>query len=144
MGLTLVAAGCGSQALAHLLRLGASRVAELRADRAAASAFGAGTMISALEKISLGAAQHDDLRSSVLGRQMAFAMISDGASAARADGTSVAYAKDASAGRVGRAHKGGWASKALDAVQNVMRTHPKIEERVAALDLLAERGEVPR
>jgi Zn-dependent protease with chaperone function len=47
-GCGLMALGLSTQAAAHLLRLGASRLAELQADRAAAEAFGAENLISAL------------------------------------------------------------------------------------------------
>ena len=51
LAMALMTAGLGTQAMAHLLRLFASRSAELRADEAAAKAFGAQTLINALQKI---------------------------------------------------------------------------------------------
>merc|ERR1719409_591460 len=79
LGLALVGVGLTSQALAHGLQLAASRNSELEADRAAAEAFGAATLISALRKISSEAAvRPSDLRSSRTAKLMAHAMISDG------------------------------------------------------------------
>merc|ERR1719502_564243 len=51
LGLGLMAAGAVTQAGAHLVRMAASRSAEFHADRAAAEAYGARAMVSALRKI---------------------------------------------------------------------------------------------
>merc|ERR1719421_2035461 len=80
-GLALMAAGLATQATAHFVRLSASRSSEFKADVAAARAFGADTMISALKKIdSTAASQPADLRNNKAASAYAFAMISDGAS----------------------------------------------------------------
>merc|ERR1719163_2283303 len=90
LGLGLMALGLGSQGVAHLVQLAASRGAELEADRAAAEAFGAQSLISALAEIDKAAATAPaDLRDDKEGRKLAFAMISDGPSpetAAAAEG----------------------------------------------------------
>merc|ERR1719421_446598 len=83
LGLMLMAGGLVTQGMAHGLRLMASRDAELKADRAAAEAYGAETMISALKKIDAAAARRPaDLRSHKTAKQFSFAMISNGPSAA--------------------------------------------------------------
>jgi len=80
-GLILMGVGLASQGVAHGLRLAASRNAELRADHAAALAFGSEAMINALRKINdVAAVRPADLRNSEEGRKFAFAMISDGES----------------------------------------------------------------
>jgi Zn-dependent protease with chaperone function len=135
VGLGLMAAGMGTQAVAHLLRLGASRNAELKADRAAAEAFGADNLISALHKINSGAARHSDLRSSPEGKRLAFAMISDGPSE---PDSSVAAAPSSTATKE-KGQKG-----ILKRMGNALRTHPPTDERVAALEMAVERGLVPR
>lgn len=119
VGVTLMAIGLGTQAAAHLLRLSASRAAELDADAAAAEAFGTSAMISALQKIS-GARVDDKLRSGLVGNAMAHAMISDGAE--------TAISKKPSFG---------------DRVLGAMRTHPTLDERVGALRAL-EKGKPAR
>ena len=132
LGVSLMVAGLATEAAAHLLRLSASRGAEFRADRAAAEAFGSDTIISALKKIS-GAAKvrPADLRNQkasglapISGGAFAHAMISDGAAA------------DA------KKKNGFW--KALDKIGNALRTHPTLEKRVAALEMAAEKGLVPK
>ncbi|KAG8468301.1 hypothetical protein KFE25_013384 [Diacronema lutheri] len=121
----LIAGGACMQGVAHLLRLAASRVAELSADRAAADAFGAGALISALEKIHEQSAQHDDLRSSAFGAQLAHAMISDGPT------------PPAEPEAVGGAHPGldgvSHFDRLVDRVLGLLRTHPPLDVRVAAL-----------
>lgn len=136
LGLTLMAVGGGAQAVAHLLRLGASRCSELEADRAAAVAFGTETMIGALNKINRAARSHSgELRSKgVLGRAMGFAMISDGPSTPRQSA-----APPKKAGGLGR-----WLGRAGQWLLGMTRTHPKIEDRVSALEALAAAGEAPR
>lgn len=125
IGLALVAAGLATQGLANLARLCASRDAEFKADRAAAAAFGADAMISALRKINnLAARQPADLRESAEGRALAFAMISDGESREVPEGE-------------------GWWRKATGAITRSMRTHPPLDERVAALEQAVEAGIVP-
>jgi len=121
LGLALLAAGLMTQCLANLARLCASREAELQADRAAAAAFGADAMISALRKIDRLAAQRPaDLRESKEGSAFAFAMISDGESGESAE-------------------EDGWWRKTM----RVLRTHPPLEERVAALEQAVADGVVP-
>lgn len=121
VGLALMAGGVALQGAAHLLRLSASRGAELRADRAAAEAFGAENLISALRKIDRQAARRPaDLRESTVGRAYAFAMISDGPTS--------------------RPRKLGW----LERIGRALRTHPPIDERVAALETAAADGLVPK
>lgn len=145
IGVGLMAAGLASQSLAHLLRLGASRSAELRADAAAAEAFGADALISALTKISSYGARHDDLRTSAAGRAYAFAMISgvpsDGEGAAPSSSwlswaSTTANKPPSSAPK----SKGGWWQRA----QKMLRTHPGLEERVQSLESLVESGDVRR
>jgi len=126
LGLTLVGVGLTSQAVAHGLQLAASRNSELEADRAAAEAFGADNLISALRKISSEAATRPkDLSESHTAKLMAHAMISDGP-----------------------APKGAVATKKKDKgflarVANLMRTHPPLDERVEALEAAVEAGIVP-
>ena len=120
--MALMTAGLGTQAMAHLLRLFASRSAELRADEAAAKAFGAQTLINALQKIHREGARYSDLRSNALGRQFAFAMISDGSLA------SSAPAHSAPAAWMHRVRNG------FDKGAGLLRTHPTLEERVSALN----------
>ena len=122
LAMALMTAGLGTQAMAHLLRLFASRSAELRADEAAAKAFGAQTLINALQKIHREGARYSDLRSNALGRQFAFAMISDGSLA------SSAPAHSAPAAWMHRVRNG------FDKVAGLLRTHPTLEERVSALN----------
>ena len=122
LAMALMTAGLGTQAMAHLLRLFASRSAEFRADEAAARAFGAQTLINALQKIHREGAQHSDLRSNALGRQFAFAMISDGSPA------SSAPARSAPATWMHRVRNG------VDRIAGLLRTHPTLEERVSALN----------
>lgn len=112
----LCVAGLTTQAMAHALRLGASRAAELEADRAAAEAFGADALISALQKISQGARTHADLRNSALGSSMAHVMISNGPGAAPV----TADAPPTLNRLLGRARQ-------------LLSTHPSLEVRVAAL-----------
>lgn len=113
-GLTLMGIGLGTQAVAHLLRLSASRAAELNADAAAAEAFGAAAMISALQKIETSTAD-TKLRSGMAGSAMAHAMISDG--------------------KVSVKQGQGFFGNIL----GLMRTHPSIDERVAALRAIETR-----
>jgi len=128
VGLMLVGLGLGSQAVAHLVRLAASRGAELKADLAAAEGFGANGLISALRKIDQAAAcRPADLRESSAGRQMAFAMISDGPSDATKEGKNKRSGLDAWLGKIG----------------GVLRTHPPLDERIDALQEAAENGIVP-
>merc|ERR1719152_173076 len=85
LGLVLMAAGLGAQALAHVAQLAASRGSELLADRAAAEAYGADALISALTKIDAAAARAPrDLRASAEAGLMAHAMFSGGSDGAAA------------------------------------------------------------
>ena len=122
LAMALMTAGPGTQAMTHLLRLFASRSAELRADEAAARAFGAQTLINALQKIHHEGARYSDLRSNALGRQFAFAMISDGSPA------SSAPVRSAPATWMHRVRNG------VDRIAGLLRTHPTLEERVSALN----------
>lgn len=124
IGLVLLAAGLVTQCLATLTRLCASRDAEIKADRAAAAAFGADAMISALSKIhQLSAHKPADLRESTEGRSLAFAMISDGESTG--------------------ANSDSWWGKAAGGVTRALRTHPPLDVRVAALEQAVADGLVP-
>lgn len=128
LALMLMATGLATQATAHMLRLSASRTMEYQADAAAARAFGADAMISALKKIDRSAArQPADLRESKAASAFAFAMISDGASG---DALRSNPKKAAS-------------PNLLTKVGNALRTHPPLVERVAALEEAAEKGLVP-
>merc|ERR1712159_250837 len=137
VGFGLMVAGLSTQAVAHLLRLGASRSAELKADRAAAEAFGADNLISALHKINRGAAKHSDLRSSPEGKRLAFAMISDGPSQ-----SDHSVSKEAS--QEAQDKRKGQKKTVLERMGNALRTHPPTDERVEALEMAVERGLVPR
>lgn len=138
-GLALMGAGMAAEGVAHLVRLAASRNAEIRADRAAAKAFGADTMISALRKIERSASrQPADLRASRSGRAFAFAMISDGASepagrdvSGKKGGLSPQTAKK-------KAQRSLWQT-----VTGALRTHPPMDERIAALEQATAAGVVP-
>lgn len=134
LGLTLMGVGIATQTAAHGLRLMASRDAELKADRAAAEAFGASTMISALQKISKQSARRPaDLRNSKGGKQFAFAMISDGPATASAAPES--QNANGVGNRIGRF---------FGAIGDAMRTHPTLDKRVHALEEAAKEGLVPR
>merc|ERR1719152_41303 len=127
VALVLMMAGLGTRAMAHMLRLFASRTAEFRADEAAARAFGAQTLISALEKIHHEGATHADLRSNAVGRQFAFAMISDGNAARSPSTQGVQHAPVTWMQRV---------RNGLGTVAGLLRTHPTLDERVSALNAL--------
>lgn len=130
IGLGLMGLGLCSQGIAHLVQLAASRGAELRADSAAAEAFGGACMISALTKIDRAAAtQPTDLRDGKEGRQLAFAMISDGASMQSAIDS--------------ERKPNAWTS-AMSHVGRALRTHPPTEERIEALESAMLNGDVPR
>lgn len=121
LGLALMAGGATAQGVAHLLKMGASRNAELQADRAAAEAFGADALISALKKIDRQArSSHGALQSTAMGRAMAFSMISDGPS-------SMVSSKPKSRS---------WWSRTTD----MLRTHPRLDVRVDALEQLRGSG----
>lgn len=123
VGLGLMGAGLVSQGVAHMFRLAASRTAELKADRAAAEVFGADAMVSALKKIQAHASRRPaDLRGGRAGRAYAHLMISDGPSSSMSK-------KD---------------QGMLEKIGNALRTHPPVDERVAALEKAAANGEVPR
>lgn len=108
VGGAVMTVGLTAQAAAHLLRLCASRRAEIDADAAAAEAFGAASMISALRKIDSASADAK-LRTGLAGSAVAHAMISDG--------------------KKEPGKRAGFVEKALGA----FRTHPSIEDRVTAL-----------
>lgn len=120
LGLGLMAAGAATEATAHLVRLAASRSAEFKADRAAAEAYGAQTMITALRKIEEHAAKRPaDLASASAGKAYAHLMISGGPAPKKKPGN--------------------FFTKAL----NALRTHPPVDSRVAALEAAAQAGLVP-
>ena len=133
LGLALMAGGLGAQALAHLAQLAASRGSELQADRAAAEAYGADALISALRKIDAAAARAPaDLRASgAAAGLMAHAMISggpsDSSSASAAAATSGVDGGVGFFGRLGR----------------MLSTHPPTSARVQALENAAAAGLVP-
>lgn len=117
-GIALMGAGLACQGIAHVLRLAASRSAELKADAAAAEAFGAMALIRALRKIEKHAARRPaDLRSGP-GRAYAFLMINGGP-------------------HKGKAHS--W----IDRIGRALRTHPPTDERIAALEKAVYDGVVP-
>jgi len=136
LGFTLMIAGLTTEAAAHLLRMSVSRGAEFRADRAAAEAFGADTMISALKKIHNSAkVRPADLRekksagftaNGFSGSKLQHAMISDGPTAG-----------------VDKEKKNGF-FRTLDKIGNALRTHPTLDKRVAALEMAVEKGLVPK
>ena len=130
LGLGLMAAGLTTNAMAHLFRLMASRSAEIKADRAAAEAYGADAIISALQKIDQQAARRPaDLRSRSDARAFTHAMISDGPSSAAVGAKQVGGRR----GLLG----------ALGKMGDALRTHPTLEKRVAALEQAAADGVVP-
>merc|ERR1719453_2923557 len=93
-------------------------------------------MISALRKIERSAATApDDLRTSKLGQSFAFAMISDGVPS---DVTTAAVQANGHA-----PSKKGQERSLWQKVTSVLRTHPPMDERIAALEKAAEAGLVP-
>ena len=131
LGLALMAGGLGAQAVAHLAQLAASRGSELQADRAAAEAYGADALISALRKIDAAAARAPaDLRASgAAAGLMAHAMISGGPS----DSSSASAATSGADGGVGFFGRLG----------RMLSTHPPTSARVQALENAAAAGLVP-
>lgn len=128
LGVALMGLGLGSQAVAHGLRLAASRGAEFAADHAAATAFGADNMISALKKIEGGSRTRPaDLRATYSGRRMAFAMINGESSGAPGAENTSPGAKRSIWSKIGRA----------------FRTHPPMDERITALETAVKDGSVP-
>lgn len=134
LGLALMAGGLGAQAVAHLAQLAASRGSELQADRAAAEAYGADAIISALRKIDAAAARAPaDLRASgAAAGLMAHAMISWGPDSASSSASAAAATSGADGGvgffgRLGR----------------MLSTHPPTSARVQALENAAAAGLVP-
>ena len=131
VGLMLMGAGLAAQGIAQGVRLAASRNAEIRADRAAAEAFGSDAMINALRKIDQAAGRRPaDLRESKAGRAFAFAMISDGESQPAASSAAATSKK--------RDGSGLWRK-----LVNALRTHPPTDERIAALEKATVDGLVP-
>lgn len=127
LGLALMAGGLATQGAAHGLRLMASRNAEIKADRAAAAAYGADTMINALRKISAAAASRPaDLRQHKTAKNFAFAMISAGPEAKASPRHELA------AGRL------------FARLGEALSTHPTLEKRVHALEQAAAAGLVPQ
>merc|ERR1719152_620955 len=98
-----------------------SRQAELRADAAAAEAFGADALIQALTKIHERGAGVSDLRRSTDDRKYAFAMISDG------EAPHIARVAPT-------AHRSWW-----QRATGMLRTHPGLAERVQSLEALVAR-----
>ncbi len=129
VGLTLAAAGLAGQATAHLLRLGASRSAELAADAAAAQAYGPSSLASALKKIH--AAPENDLHAGS-GAAMAHAMFSAGGKGAPSRGRGPTFVLRKSNflldNKVGEKVRGffRWSN-------GLMSTHPSLETRLKAL-----------
>ena len=127
-----MAAGLVTQSAAHGLRLMASRDAEIKADRAAAEAYGANTMIRALEKIDEHSRRRPaDLRASKGGKAFAFAMISDGPTAKPSRRVESDGGVFGAAGRF------------FNRVNTALRTHPTLDKRVEALEAAAAAGLVP-
>lgn len=128
LGIGLMGAGMGSQAIAHLIKLASSRGAEFRADLAAARAFGADSMMSALRKIEKRAKSlPKDLRDGgSTGKLMAFTMLSDQPSS----GSTQLSTKASPAGLFAR-------------MGRLLRTHPPIEERIKALEAASALETVP-
>lgn len=119
LAMGLMAGGLMLEGSAHLLRLSASRNSEIRADRAAAEAYGAQTVIDALTKIDKAVVRRPaDLRGGT-GKAYAFTMISDGSTA-----TMTRHVL-------------------LGPVMGALRTHPTLEQRVMALKVAAADGLVP-
>ena len=123
LGVALMAAGMAANVGGHLMRLSVSRGAEFKADAAAAAAYGAPAMISALEKIEVGAQRKRSGDAPAL--QHAFLA---------ADAFSHSYISNpapplfAAAG--GRTGKGApWWRKVL----GVLSTHPSTEDRIERL-----------
>lgn len=132
-GWLLIVGGAGMQAVAHLLRLAASRVMELSADLAAAEAYGASSLISALRKIHEQSGQHDDLRSSALGASLSHAMISGGpAVRAEAEDAAPSHLEDPEEALAFQ-----WLDRMVQPfVQlgvRLLSTHPPLDVRVDAL-----------
>jgi len=124
LGLGLMAAGAIAEGAAHLFRLAASRSAELKADRAAAEAFGAQTIINALKKIEAhGALQPADLRGNKKAKFFSHAMISDGPTGLEEATNSL------------------W--RFIRKVGSALRTHPTLQMRVKALEAAQQAGLVP-
>jgi len=122
LGLALMGAGLATQATAHVVRLAASRNAELKADRAAAEAFGASALISALEKIDASSARRPrDLSESKAGKAFAFAMISDGPSGTASPSPTAPLTSGKGIGEL------------LRSARQALSTHPSLETRVDAL-----------
>lgn len=123
LALGLMAGGLVLEGSAHLLRLTASRHSEIKADRAAAEAYGAQTIIDALKKIDRAAVHRPaDLRKGWKGKAYAFAMISDGPALAKKENTLLC---------------------AISKVGEALRTHPTLERRIKALEKAAADGSVP-
>ena len=121
VAMALMASGLVLQGSAHLLRLTASRHAELKADLAAASAFGAHTMIEALYKIDIAAGRRPADPRKGKGKAFAFAMISDGS----------------------LPNPSNLPLPGVNKIGVALRTHPTLEQRVSALHEAAMRREVP-
>ena len=136
LGLGLMGLGAAAQGVADLVQLSASRGAELRADLAAAEAYGAQSLIRALRKIH-DAAHTSDLRSSAAGKKVAFAMISDGRSSPLGARPSTPPAQ--------KRGGGSWSiRRALTSAGRALRTHPPLDVRIAALEAAEQSGIVPR
>merc|ERR1712224_386518 len=103
-----------------MIRLAASRSAEFDADAAAAEAFGAASLISALEKID-ASTPDSNLRRGQSGQAMSHAMISDG----RGMGFELAA-------------KSSWTER-WHSWTSYLRTHPTLDKRIAALKKIEKR-----
>jgi len=136
VGMGLMAGGLALQGVAHFLRLAASRDAELHADRAAAEAFGAESLVTALRKINGHAAcTPADMRHSTMGRVMAHAMISDG--------YTTPTTRAASSALSSKSASWPWHKRVGSTLGAALRTHPTLDTRIAALEEAVESGLVP-
>lgn len=115
LGLGMMAAGIGTQAAAHLIRLGLGRGAEFAADRVAAELYGPDALISALRKIETrgAAAKRDSL--GARGNAFAHLFIAPEPGVAAAPTTEC---------------KPWWHWQSLG---RLLSTHPSMDERVEAL-----------
>ena len=128
-----MAGGLATQGVAHAMRLMASRSAEIKADRAAAAAYGADTMISALRKIDAATAKRPaDLRKHQSAKNFAFAMISSGSD------------KHAGSSHHQGRERQNSVVKFFSRVGEALSTHPTLDKRVHALEQAAANGLVPK
>lgn len=135
LALVLMGTGLATQLVANIVKLAASRNAELRADFAAAEAFGADSMVSALQKINSASAQtQQDLSTSKAGRAFAFAMISNG------------HSEESGSQVTTSSRNGPWNmfKRATASVARVFSTHPSVQTRIGALECAVADGKLRR